>query len=656
MGRLLEIQRDYAIKDDRPDTSDHWYRQLKCLSEHPNDRRVLVRAIRDPDNGRPRDFLAVSYSFESAYKSLNKNTLNYEIHDLEDKPIEPCKTRDIVLQRVLKYAKAVGTRYFWIDRECIDQGDAEEHQAAMDSMDLVYKCSDHSVALLEIILRRGEVYLMGDLMSGERLRPSKVDSMVKMLRHVQKDRWWERAWTFQEEYLASKTLKLLIRHTAKQGEYRKTKATRIKGEVCVSATVFRKRVTKFLTDHQLQDTCKSLLDTFRRYNLVAETTEPGMGRAMSSTVFGDLERRDISKSYDFLPIAANVCGYGVRLLSDQLAKNRSHSVGLCALALYILNGEIFHNDNTISNPTIGVGLSEYLNTICFDKFRSPSKKFELSWLKMCRLQPVQLSSEGIITSGYLWYVQTKIKTNKWKWPASREGDSGGVGLARCQRDRLLDLMDELSRWGIYEGLRNKLNRYLKNDKKLQHPLKWYTDYMNTMAGIIVDAICCGRSLYVATLEESPGSFTTFSMGDDGDGCSGVDDNSGASNSQYASGEDDNQGGCGRRGDAIAIFAMGDDEVVEGKFCVFTSTSKSHHVSMTVKLAEPTSEAKLPLMIITGWINGLAFYERVRKRKDLRVRKQRDLIVSWPEAWKRWNKRTLPWDDVNDTASKSRRLH
>ena len=74
--------------------------------------------------------------------------------------------------------------------------------------------------------------------------------------------------------------------------------------------------------------------------------------------------------------------------------------------------------------------------------------------------------------------------------------------------------------------------------------------------------------------------------------------------------------------SFAIFAMDDDEA-EDKFCVFTSTSKSHHVSMTVEVAETTIKPKAPLMTTTGWINGLAFYDGVRAR---------DAVVQWPQAW------------------------
>jgi hypothetical protein len=421
VDKMLAIQKGYRMKDNRSVTSDNWFRYLECLSKPPRKKKVLQLAEMDPENLDPRDYIAVSYSFEPAHKSLDKHTLGFEIHDSEGTFIKNVKTRDLVLQRVLKYAKVVGTRFFWIDQECFDQKDPEQHQAAMDSMDLVYARSRHPLALLEITFGYSDVCLMGLLMSRKRVWHNKANSMVEMLRRVQKDRWWDRAWTFQEEYVAGGNLELLIRHNLGRNRYRypRSRHSGIEGEVCVRAIDFKERSTIFLVDlvsrkttsEELQKTCESLLRTFRRYNVIAETTESAMGRAMSSSVLEDLECRAISRHYDFLPIASNVCDYDVRLRSYKLEKSLSHSVGLCALTMYLMNGEIFHNNDTIATPTAGMSFSKYLDTISFNNFRPPAVLYPLSWLKRCRLRPVELSREGAITSGYLWRVHEEIETS-----------------------------------------------------------------------------------------------------------------------------------------------------------------------------------------------------------------------------------------------------
>ena len=628
MDAILEIQEKYAHKDDRPDTSDRWFRRLKCLSVYPGKEKALKRSVRNPENFSERDYIAVSYSFESAHESLNKHTLDFEIHGPGNKAPQKFKTRDIVLQRVLEYAKEVECEHFWIDQECFDQDDPEEHQAAMDSMDLVYKHSDFPVALLEITFGPREVYLMGILVFCDCVWPSKDDSMVAMLRHVQTDRWWQRAWTFQEEYLASTKLDILIRHTSKPGEYMKTDLTKIKGEVSISAALFRKQSTKFLSDliernttsEELRKTCVSLRHTFHRYN---ETTEPGMGKAMSSSVFEDLERRAMKNPYDFLPIAANVCSYGIRLNSTLAQRSRRHSVGLCALAMYLLNGEIFFNDGRISVLPTGMGLSEYLGHISFDHFCSPSQEKTLSWLKQCRLQPERvseeqpelLSREGVHTSGHLWRVGERIETSRWLGSSPETDDCEHFGLSECQRDRLFELMDELKQRGIYEGLWHELDRFLEQDEAIKSPPTCARSYMNTMAGEVVRAMHRGRSLYLATLEEPPETSEDES----------VSSSLNAFSSEYDSDEDEGRSEYDYQDKAFAIFVLDDhnDDVAEPDFCVFTSSSESHHVSMTVDVGLTRSERRIPLMTITGWTNGLAFYYGVPVQ---------DTVFCWPEAW------------------------
>jgi hypothetical protein len=599
VNRMLEII-DHATPDNR---TESWFKRLECLSVHPCKEKVLVRAIVDLVNLDPRDFIAVSYSFESADKSLEISTMGFEIHDSEDRLIKKAKTRDIVLQRVMRYAEAIGIEYFWIDRECIDQENAEERQEAMDSMDLVYGRSAYPVALLEITLRSYEVELLDDLMSRKSVHSSEMNSMVELLENIQGDRWWKRAWTFQEEYLASDEMKLLIRHESTPIVCISETLGDIEGEVQVCAIQFRDLATKFLqnrinrntTSEKTRSTCKTLLRTFRRYNSLEDATDSANGMAaMSSKVFEDLECRDIYDPYDLLPIAANVCGYGVRFHSAELTRltkgsHRTSLVRLCALTMYLLNGEIFFNGKGTRKLPTKQGLSEYIKYISFDHFFPPSnERRKLSWLKQCRLWPERLSEQGIVTSGYLWRVDTEIaeiETRDWNFSSPEMDDSEDFGLNADQRARLNELMGELEQRGIYKGLWHQLGRFLEQDG----PQTYAKEYMNTMAGEVVEAIHCGRSLYVATLEE-----------------------------RLETGEYDNQD------DAFAIFVLYDDDVVaEHDFCVFTSSWESHHVSMIVDVEFTHSEPDVPLMTIAGWTNGLAFYNRVSPQET---------VYCWPEIW------------------------
>jgi hypothetical protein len=655
--KMLEIQRDYTLREERPYV---WFDRLECLSFHPTQEKVLRRAVRDPaeayfsntnywdrdyelyeslktDDGGSCDFVAVSYCFESGHESLAETTLNYEIHDSEGRFIKRFQTRDIVLQRVMKYAEAVGCRHFWIDQECFDQNDEVERQAAMDAMDLVYNRSHFPVALLETTLESVEVRLMIFLMAGcSNMRHSEVPAMVEMLRRVQQDKWWTRAWTLHEEYLAGSRMKLLIRHNLKSGEYDycRCSSLAIEGEMCIPAFEFRQEATKFLqrvqcerpTDIELQETCKHLLKTFGRWRPFADRTESDDGRAVSSTALEDFLHRDISESYDFLPIAANVYGYWVRLHSDQLAKSLSHSAGLCVLTMYILNGEMFQNGDNIPIPEAGVGLSEYLSSISLNRSRQiPGGGLEWSRYRQtsspesndnyrclvpapdcrCRLPEVRLSKEGVVTSGYLWQIHAKIATSGWKpirFAASRYGSKA------YQRNGLSRLYKELQRLGRWDRLRLQIRQYLDeyirwDERAHDDPIGEERCHMDAMALGVIEAIRTGRSLYLAILKGPH------------EGC--------------------------------AVFALdnkSDADIADGA-SVFTSLSWQHYVSMTVDVARASSESKSPLMTVTGWTYAFAFTWGVQ---------QSEMILRWPKAWKWRNKRKLPGVDGDGVVNKSHR--
>jgi len=528
--------------------------------------------------------------------------------------------------------------YFWIDQECFDQNDEVERQAAMESMDMVYNLSDFPVALLEMTLESSEVDLMNVLMSScSELGHERRKSMVDMLRHVQQDKWWTRAWTLHEEYHAGSAMKLLIRHKAKAGYCIDCKLTGIEGEVCVPAFEFRQQATHFLervqrdttTDAELQKACIPLLDNFRRYMPLSDRPALDDGRTVPSAL-ADLARRNISESYDFLPIVANIYDWQVRLHSDRLAKSHSHSAGLCAPALYILNGEMFRNEDNTTIPKAGVGLSEYMSTISLEKNRHvPGGGLRYSRYKpnsrpadnddyrsfgpaldcLPRLPEVKLSEEGVVTSGHLWHIHTKIETSGWKpIPSPPSEYDEAYQHEAYQRNGLGRLCRELKRLGRWDKLclliRQYLDEYINEDERDFGDLPWTElDHMEKMAYGILNAMSAGRGLYLARLKGP-------------------------------------REGC-------AIFALdnkSDADIAEGA-SIFTSLSFQHYVSMTVNVARASSKANLPLITTTGWTYASGFTWDVP---------QSEMILRWPKAWKWRNKRKLPSADGDGVAHKSRR--
>ena len=58
------------------------------------------------------------------------------------------KVRNCLLHRTIKYAEYHRAELIWIDDECINQGNPDEHEMAMRSMDLINKLSEYPVGLL----------------------------------------------------------------------------------------------------------------------------------------------------------------------------------------------------------------------------------------------------------------------------------------------------------------------------------------------------------------------------------------------------------------------------------------------------------------------------------------------------------------------------
>ena len=145
---------------------------------------------------------------------------------------------DIVLDRILNF-KACNPDYlntpFWIDKICIDQNASDEKEIAVHAMDLVYQYSGRRVVLdgrerwvgCSLGLLFVEIRTVAELTILRRLLDSKfaennnhepkllvpIEEAVPVLDLIEKilsDNWWHRAWIFQEEFLASRHMILLV--------------------------------------------------------------------------------------------------------------------------------------------------------------------------------------------------------------------------------------------------------------------------------------------------------------------------------------------------------------------------------------------------------------------------------------------------------------
>jgi hypothetical protein len=554
----------------------------------------------------------------------------------------PSRTRNIVIERAIRYANHMESPHLWVDQDCIDQTDKAKKQLAMDSMDLVYSGSKYPVGLMSTVLdSERDISLLHDLLCGNlvsedcestAIGSQKVEQVLNLLCLFSQDHWWRRAWIFQEEYLAGTSMNILIRHSPElegfkrdlfrnsnkedteddeddgEGEQYDDEDVFIEGEISFGATNFREVTTIFLLalrklpSTQRQQKSTKLLEIFGKYNVLYDLTKFAQGKAMSFRVVADVHKRDASEDYDKLSIAANSCDYATRFNAMDMAKT-AYSVNLCTLAMILLNGEIIANGKEhLSLPT-EMGLVKYLDHISFDKFEPPFGQKELTWLKNCRLPNPELVPSGIKSTGYLWSVQATMYTDKWRPLSGRYSRRiWKDGLNDKQRLYLFELIQKLRGWGHSGGLRKELSKYLRRDMESRYSPprdreRAVKRYKDVMAREVCLAIQERRPLYLAAVCGTKALKAIF------------------------------VGSCCHQG--VTMFtAWSHNKDKDHRI-------RTRHLSLSVYAQEKLEGTHIR---IQKWVNGLVFFN---------TSQQESIIVSWPEAWLRTNPEVIELSDDED---------
>lgn len=499
VSELLEIQKHQAVE---PKWLE-WAKNPLCLCREPQKlnrkRKRGVESARLSDESTtfrriPRSgktYVAVSYTNVASESEQETRAIGgYRIiGSAQGNVAAPTKVRDRVLQRAMSYADYRRVNLIWIDDECINRDDQDEHEMAMQSMDLIYRFSKYPVGLLTKPIKTPEqLNLLQRLLHSDFVEyssgpdpPALVTEMsvetaskvVDLLDYITSDKWWTRAWVFQEDYHSAVKMTLLIpRSPLLSGIQAEGELCSIPGELQVKSVVFHEQSTLFCLallhkkGEEWQDgrtKCENILGKAGKYNLLYQhgylAGQQSGRRAMSPIIFTDIGTRDISIAPDLLAIAANCCNYSIRLNTKSL-ETTSHSLSMSILALYLLNGEIIMNDKH-DEKLLNHHIFGYLRQIALDTFDPPVKNKELTFIKRCRLVDVRLIPDGIVTSGRLWKLHKAIDTNGLTSRAQPEGETPN-GLKRYQRSLLRQLCVELQLRG-HKKLAEDLDGYLNDD-------------------------------------------------------------------------------------------------------------------------------------------------------------------------------------------------
>ncbi|KAI0965047.1 hypothetical protein F4678DRAFT_454006 [Xylaria arbuscula] len=479
------------------------------------------------------NYVALSYTWNpSAFE--DEESGDYFIQDRSRKGIFRAfssPVRNCVFDRITKYMTSQTVDLLWIDRHSIPQRpyktvsgekrDPLRKRQGLQCMDWVYKLSDHPVALLSrpLASRREMVLLHRILMGGIPVRASmtkrqydEILEALKLLYAITDDIWWQRAWTFQENYKGGIEMTLLVPHSECDEEAKRRLETfgNIPGELCVNSSKFSRQSTQLCLDFRstfsprgkIQRMLRSILRRAGKYKILLRESQP-----MSPIIITDVEKRGVADVWDRLPIVGNCCSYLVRMDIEQLRK-RQHSLSLSLLTMCLLNGEILNNALPNEQALLNVTTSSFLKTQIFDKISAPTEEKSLTFNKGCRFINVQLTESGILTSGHLWKLGWIIHTNRYRYQLPWVQKSGG-SLTRVQRQYLTLLCQTLWKSPRSRALASYITTYLDGDTKGKADFEFGENYMRMMMIEVARAMEAGKKLRLGTLDNSRESTAIF---------------------------------------------------------------------------------------------------------------------------------------------------
>ena len=498
-----------------------WADDLLCLrreASHGNRfRKVLNR-------GRRRKFIAVSWTRQP---SVHEKSSDGKYSVLSPRRVKFGKTveqrdalhiRNSVLDRTVKYLEAHDIDIFWIDKACIDQANPIKQAEAINSMDLVYKNATQTVGLLSTpIYSCTGAQLLANLLDGDLsfednaghfhfcpdICTETMSKVIHILEDLTSDGWWDRAWIYQEEYLSGLRMDLLI--PVKPGVRVPGRYGEIAGEFCAQATRFREQATIFLLAYfatewkQYHQSCAVMLSKIGKYSITLKRSN-GRLKPMSATIFADIKRRGVEDAWDTLTITANTCAYRTRLEVQSLA-NEGRSLSICLLAQFLLNGEIIAcgiNHKRTDPRSLQHTIDGVLHQIQPAIEDLPISTKGLTFLKCCRLPPVEFVSRGLKTVGYIWCLPKHAKLHTSDFNLPRLSDTRREYLEIYPwESRELEVLASKLKQGQQYFLAAKLCEYL--DKRRNNMSSPALDYMDLMACKLFQAIDRGLQLRLASL-------------------------------------------------------------------------------------------------------------------------------------------------------------
>ena len=404
-------------------------------------------------------FIAVSYPW-GAGKGEDNSKGGYIMRPSN----KVVKVRNVVLDRTISFMKYMQGKQeagkilpLWIDQLSIDQVNKTEKKIAMQSMDLLYKHCTYAVGYIWTQLRtRHQENLLVSLLRGEivsdnrgsptlakNVDPETAYDTFRLIRLIVGDSWWERAWIFQEDYLAGLKMWLLIRcrDSIRFPNIEDTLYS-LPGEIIIKSVKFKKHASLFClayldktSEPNIRLECEKILSKAGKYNILDIHDEGKVKeRTLSLYILENLKERTIRNRSDLPAIIGNACDYNIRI-DTASRRSRRRSLSLALLAQYVGNGELINNKEAHPGDT-SKSAFEFLQQQSL-RIDAPFSAGALTFKKHCRLCVLGLSRTGIHSEGMLWKL-----SNRDVWQSGFRMDTdleyGAADTALKDQNRLLE--------------------------------------------------------------------------------------------------------------------------------------------------------------------------------------------------------------------------
>ncbi|RYN75423.1 hypothetical protein AA0117_g6318 [Alternaria alternata] len=360
-----------VVDDDAP-LNLRFITPYQLSTDWPTDENCSQYALTLPGELPPgQEYISVSYTWAHLQEiDASKPIPDYCIKDraTPDAPFRPINCPTMVFHRAWCFARARNIPYVWIDQECIYQENAEDKQRHLQIMDRIYKKSKWTVAVLStevpdamlsalplITIRDHEErpwdFHFENWPDGVDIRPLYDEfrkHAAKIMRSILSDRWFTRAWTFQERRCAS-TCVLLAPVGNKSDVAAQLPLDWIGNDVSFTFPHMSRLFLLHSTDFP------SSTDDERFFlNSFLQEESDSIALAAYLLLFVTMERCDNLVCSDRLTIFANVCSFPYKLDSTIL-NDAKYSYSTCMMALMMVNEMIL---DKAPYGTRGIDISE----------------------------------------------------------------------------------------------------------------------------------------------------------------------------------------------------------------------------------------------------------------------------------------------------------